>query len=317
MLRSREIVLVGMLALALVAGCVRDDPEESADAGGDDGLGPVYADEPAAPAPAPADDGVSDASSRIVESGDAPASDAAGATAPAPGPDPPAVPPAAPAPAPAPGPAPAAAPAAPSPAPAPSPASSPTPTPSASPPTPPPPPPPPPPAWPREGSYVSYSTRTSQSFAGSDQQWKTYANATWTYHDGDWRGECRSTTYDDSDGDGNITIVNETTTYSAATPPHWPLFDTRSPPAEGELVDTWYLRGCTIEKDEWYFRGADTHEGVATYLASSNPDEPPYDFKTEWSQESGLVLYWSKYRFMTSAPFSTVGELTSTDAPMS
>ena len=163
---------------------------------------------------------------------------------------------------------------------------------------------------------MSDSIRTSQAFAGSDQQWKTFANATWTYRNGDWHGECVATIHDDSDGDGTVEIREERATFSASSPPHWPLFNTRSPPAVGERVTTWYMHECEIRSDEdWYYRGTDEHNGVATHLASSNVDEPPYDFKTEWSQENGLVLYWQKYRFMTSAPYSTRGELTSTDAP--
>lgn len=335
--RSRDIIAISFLALALVAsGCVTED--ESVEAG-EPGPGPVYSDTPAtpiAPAPSgPAGDGVSDASSRALDPPPAdptpapepalsptpePSPAPSPAPAPAPTPEPATAPAPAPTPTPEPAPAPTPAPApapAPIPTPAPAPDPTPTPTPTPAPAPTPAPTPSPAPSWPREGSHVSYTSRVSQSFSGSDQRWVTYANATWIYRNGDWTGECVATVHDDSDGDGTVEIREKRATYSASSPPHWPLFNTRSPPAVGERVTTWYMHECELASDdEWYYRGTSTEDGAPTHLASSEPGAPPYDFETEWSAKNGLVLSWSKYRFVTSAPYSTVGELTSTDAPM-
>lgn len=165
--------------------------------------------------------------------------------------------------------------------------------------------------WPREGSHVSYESNVSQSFSGSDQGWRSWANATWTYRSGDWTGVCVRHTVG-TDAEGKPYERTETFTYRASSPPHWPILNTRSPPAVGEDVRTWTLRGCTIENSTWPYRGI-----VGGYhMASSNPDEPPYDFRTTWSTKSGLVVEWSLQRYMTQAPFSSVGRLTSTDAPL-
>ena len=209
------------------------------------------------------------------------------------------------------------------PVPTPPPAATPTPTPSppvATPtPTPPPPTPPTPEAWPREGSHVKYEVQKRQSFSGTEQGHRMYANLTWTFSGGDWRGECVGQTYS-TDAEGVETVREERVTYSAASPPHWPLFNTRNPPAVGEEVTTWTARGCTLDQDTWPFRGAGTAtvdgRTVETYRASANPDEPPYAFDTEWSKKTGLVLEWHLQRYMTQAPFSHEGRLVSTDAPL-
>ncbi|HET6405493.1 MAG TPA: hypothetical protein VFH78_12675 [Candidatus Thermoplasmatota archaeon] len=294
MRRSREPLLITLVVALVAAGCVAGEPEESGDEpGGAPGLGPVYADEPTEATPTPPEPTPEAEPS-------APATPEPTPVAPEPTPVAAEPTPAPAAPAPVPTTVPTFAPTtAPTLVPTPVPTSAPTPAPT---------------AWPREGSHVSYAMRESQSFSGSDQQWRTYANVTWTYADGDWRGECVATTHDDSDGDGRVEVREERRTLSASSPPHWPLFNTRDVPAVGEPVTTWRMDGCDIESEEWPYRGTDTHAGAPTHLAASNPDEPPYDFRTEWSEKTGLVMHWSKYRYMTSAPYSTVGELTSTDA---
>lgn len=158
---------------------------------------------------------------------------------------------------------------------------------------------------------MAFESNTTQSFSGTDQGWKSWANASWRYSNGDWRGTCVKHTRG-TDVDGEEYDRTETFTYSASDPPHWPIFNTRDPPDVGEPVTTWTLRGCTIDEDEWPYRGlADGY-----HSASSNPDEPPFDFRTKWSARSGLVTEWSLVRYMTQAPFSSVGRLTATDAPL-
>src|SRR5581483_5816432 len=136
----------------------------------------------------------------------------------------------------------------------PPPAPAPTPPPPAPRPSTPPAPSPSPPSWPREGSFVSYTLHEGQSFAGSTQEWESFANVTWTYHDGDWRGVCDGERHDRSDG---VTWSNTTlhASFTAAHPPHWPPFDTRAPPAPGEPVTVWYVRGCGLVNETRTFAG--------------------------------------------------------------
>lgn len=174
--------------------------------------------------------------------------------------------------------------------------------------------------WPREGSTVTFRAHTRQSFSGSEQRFATYVNATWTFSDGDWGGVCTGNHHNTDDG-GTETITPVHREYRASDPPHWPLFMTRSPPAEGQTVTAWRLDGCDLEPEEWSFVGEDEVDWgsgtVATYRAESDERDIPYDFAVEWSQESGLVLEWSKIRgHGTMAPWSSSGALIATDAPL-
>ncbi|MEA3202199.1 MAG: hypothetical protein QOE90_3627 [Thermoplasmata archaeon] len=156
--------------------------------------------------------------------------------------------------------------------------------------------------WPHEGSYVRYAMEAGKSFTGSDIGWRAFANASWRYHDGDWTGACDGVVYEG----GNATPVHRT--YTAAHPPHWPLFDTRSPPAVGEPVQVWILGTCAIGNDTHVFVG-----GNATTFRAQD-ESPPFAFSTTWSRSSGLVLSWSETR-SGLAPTHDVGWLTATDAP--
>src|SRR5581483_7370248 len=188
----------------------------------------------------------------------------------------------------------------PTPTPAPGPAPSPTPPPPAPRPSTPPAPSPSPPSWPREGSFVSYTLHEGQSFAGSTQEWESFANVTWTYHDGDWRGVCDGERHDRSDG---VTWSNTTlhASFTAAHPPHWPPFDTRAPPAPGEPVTVWYVRGCGLVNETRTFAGPAQAtvpapggaRAVDAYRATGDPTDEPFSFQTEWSSTTGLVLSWS------------------------
>ncbi|HUR68908.1 MAG TPA: hypothetical protein VM370_06645 [Candidatus Thermoplasmatota archaeon] len=168
----------------------------------------------------------------------------------------------------------------PSPGPSPSPSPSPipvTPSPSPSPsptsPTPSPSPPPTPSArpWPVKGSFVRVHV------AGPESE----AAALWTYSGKDWSGRC------ERDGEDPVP-------YTSKDPPHWPLFDTRSPPPEGESVKVWYLEGCSIVN-----RTA-TYSGGFAAQASS--------FETTWDSATGLVLSWDAD--------GDRGRLVATDAPL-
>ena len=204
-----------------------------------------------------------------------------------------------------------------------------TPAPTPPPPTPTPPPPTPTPpspepqAWPREGSYVKYAWRIGQYFAGSPQGWTHYGNITWTYAGGDWRAVCVMEAYDrNHDGTwNNHTIRREIT---AATPPHWPLMNTRSPPAPGEAVTTWYLRDCELSEQTLYYVGTETEATtvngqpatVPTHLAEDDyPPEQPMSWSSEWSTKTGLVVDWG-YSRGGMAAHSNSGRLVDTDAPL-
>lgn len=287
------------LSLLLVAGCTSGGPEESAEGG------EVPIDGPVTTTPAPSPVVVAPPPTPTLAPLDpGPATPAPVATPPPAAVDPvPTTPPPA-------APPPPVTTSPPPPAP-PSPTPTPTPSPAA------------PPKWPREGSFVSYYVETSQSFSGTPQGFRQYVNATWTYRGGDWHGVCAGNRHS-TDSEGVVTITPVRATFEASNPPHWPLFDTRTPPAVGEDVATWWLRGCAIESDEWPYRGADsattTVNGaptlVPTYRATSDPGELPYDVQTEWSTKTGLVVEWSLARVATQAPFSNSGRLTDTDAPL-
>jgi hypothetical protein len=128
-----------------------------------------------------------------------------------------------------------------------------------------------------------------------------YANATWTYHDGDWTGSCSQ--QDDSWWQSNDTWYNTTTTfaYSPQHPPHWPPFDTKSPPAVGQNLTTWFLSGCAIQSSTNMYNGTGTASTtvngapttVPTFTAVEYPTYAPYSFSSAWRQDSGLVLSWA------------------------
>lgn len=196
-------------------------------------------------------------------------------------------------------------------------------------PTPPPPPPTPTPtptptAWPRDGSFVTIAIEGRQSFSGTDQGWTQTARATWTYRDGDWHGACEGTRTS-RDAEGQTTTTTFSHAFTASDPPHWPLFNTKTPPVLGEDVDTSFMSGCAIEQEAYTYRGPDTEPATVsgaprvarTHVATSDEGDIPYDFRTEWSQTTGLVLTWSKVRgYGTQAPWSTSGRLVDTDAPL-
>lgn len=195
----------------------------------------------------------------------------------------------------------------------------------ASPPPPPPPPPatpppsatPPPPTpepapWPREGSHVAYASRSGWSVPdGSAYGW-TYTNTTWTYSDGDWHGACVYTT---STWDGDSWDHDAgTERYSASSPPHWPLFNTRDPPPVGGQVEVWHLWDCRIDHATMVYSGVEaTNYGPAHTADDERIAEENYsDYNGYWDPDTGLVLEWQWARRASS----TNGHLTSTDAPI-
>lgn len=161
--------------------------------------------------------------------------------------------------------------------------------------------------WPHEGSFARYNVDVGRSFTGSSQSWRAIANASWTYHDGDWHGTCDATIWDNLDGKG-VKESHTHRTYSAEHPPHWPLLDTRTPPAVGEQVNAWLLDVCDITSESHTFVGGD----ATTYRAAD--DRAPYAFSTTWSRATGLVTGWSATR-SGLAPTHNVGTLVATDAP--
>jgi hypothetical protein len=205
---------------------------------------------------------------------------------------------------------------------APPPVSSPPPTAGPPPPSPSPAPPPTPapspapaPAWPHEGSYVSYTDESHTGCPNGCYQQDVYANATWTYHDGDWSGTCDQQMH--QWWQGNDTWYNTTQhfVYSAAKPPHWPLFDTTNPPAKGGNVTAWLLNGCRIESRGMVYNGTvvskeygQVNEATDTPEAEANYS----DFLSWWSPRTGLVDAWSWYALEATAMW---GHLTRTDAP--
>jgi hypothetical protein len=192
----------------------------------------------------------------------------------------------------------------PSPSPSPNPAPSPTPPPTA-------PSPPPTPTWPREGSTVSYTIESGKGF--TDYGEDVYANATWRYHDGDWRGSCDAQVHQQfEDGNGAWTYNNSTfhVDYTPANPPHWPLFDTTSPPAVGGDVLVWSMEGCTIVNETMVYNGtATTPEWGTTHTAhDTDIAEQNYSsFRTWWRTDTGLVDAWSWGRLHSYS----IGHLTS------
>lgn len=197
----------------------------------------------------------------------------------------------------------------------------PAPTPTPSPPTPTPSPTPAPQAWPHEGSYVKY--RIDSGGSAPDGSWseRTQATASWTYHNGDWTGSCEGTHAEYWAFNDSWTNSTRHASYTAAHPPHWPPFDTKTPPAVGQPVVGWGLSGCAIEKKDYDldFTGSESEPVirngqaalVATYKAESPADSVPRSFVTEWMRESGLVAYWH-WQYHYAHDF---GDLIDTDAP--
>lgn len=211
-------------------------------------------------------------------------------------------------------------PAEPAPAPTPAPVVEPTPVTTAPTPAPTPPPPSPSPtptsptpaqAWPHEGSFVKYSTDSGASAPDGSWWQRSFTNVTWTYTNGDWHGVCDGTRTDHYGEQVNVTTLHAT--YSASHPPHWPITDTRSPPAVGEPVTGWSVDECNINKLDYdlLYHGPSTENGLPTFTAVSPQDGVPREYSTEWRQGSGLVVTWMwQHHYSHEA-----GRLTATDAP--
>ena len=201
----------------------------------------------------------------------------------------------------------------------------PPPTPTPPPPTPTPPPPTPTPpspepqAWPHEGSFVRYRVTVFEGSPDGSYNAATFTNVTWTYTNGDWRGTCDGTRTEQFREDAPTTTAVHHD-FVASDPPHWPLFNTRSPPEVGGDVTAWFMKGCNIQQLERRYAGTDTEPTTVngqpttadTFVATDYDDGSPDDFRTEWSRDSGLVEYWSWSQRHTS----TRGDLVDTDAPM-
>jgi hypothetical protein len=112
--------------------------------------------------------------------------------------------------------------------------------------------------------------------------------------------------------------------FTPAHPPHWPPFDTRTPPAAGQDVTVWHVRGCILTSETRTFAGSaqatvTTSSGaraVDAYRAVGDPADMPFSFQTTWSARTGLVLDWDWAR-SGSAPHAFSGRITDTDAPLS
>lgn len=303
-------------ASLLLAGCTQIMPEESVD---------ETANESAGDANQTTDGTGADAGGATPtpdESTEPPADPVPPPAAPAPAEPAPASPaPPAPAPAaPAPGPA--------TPAPAPSQPASPPPSPAPTPPSPQPASPPPsttpqpaqPSAWPREGSYVTYQFRRYSGSPDSSYSQEDEGTVTWTYRNGDWTGAC---TYTSEEFVRERGWMNRTGSerLTASNPPHWPPFNTKNPPAQGQRVETWYIDGCRpVPQDFMLYAGTETESATvqgravraATHLAEDADDGSPSDFRSEWSRSTGLVLYWEWQRSYSNLS----GRLVDTDAPL-
>lgn len=196
----------------------------------------------------------------------------------------------------------------PEPAPVPTPVATPVPTPASTPEPTAQPPTPAPYQWPTEGSHVSYAARSSSAAEGYEDVARV--NVTWRFVGGDWRGECvgERTEFVDGRTPSEWTNTTFSRTFSAASPPHWPLLNTRSPPAPGGEVQASWMDACDIQAEATTYVGTDTEGAYATHLAQTSLDR--YDFRTEWMRESGLVVTWSFWRGMRHFH----GALTGTDA---
>lgn len=175
-------------------------------------------------------------------------------------------------------------------------------------------------AWPRDGSYVTYQYRTHSGSPDSSYSETEDATVRWTYHDGDWTGVCAWET-DEFVRDRGWENTTGTETLTAGDPPHWPPFNTRTPPAQGEPVKTWLVTDCSpVPQDFMRYAGAETESATVqgrpvqapTHLAEDPNDGSPSDFRSEWSRGTGLVLYWEWQRSYSNLS----GRLVDTDAPL-
>lgn len=157
--------------------------------------------------------------------------------------------------------------------------------------------------WPREGSHATW--RIEEAHGPADARNVSTSEATWTWHDGDWRGVCvqrwRVERHDGAE------TGERARTMSAAQPPHWPLFMMREPEA---AVRAWYVADCHVRSGDARHLGVAPH---ATRLAAPRAGDVEAhqadgDVAVAWDTRTGLVLSWD-------APGSR-GRLVSTDAPM-
>lgn len=348
----RSLIVVVVAALAPLAGCVGGgDPEESVvqestNPLSEEGEGsppvpeqiPNLSDTPSTQAEPTVGDPIGPVTSVVVELTPAPTNEPGATPASEPAPAPPAseptseptlapataaAPEAAPAPAapsePAPAPAPEPAPATPTPPSTPPPAPTPAPTPTPSP-TPAPTLPPAEPTWPREGSYVVVRGEGGESAPGTYQNNSEWS-ARWTYRDGDWHGACEGT-YTLTWDEGMHEYGHEDTTgsfsrkLSAASPPHWPLFNTRDPPEAGERVTVWRMWDCNIYSSEMVYTGEfDSERAGRAHRAdhTQEAEENYADFTSFWDTDTGLVLSW----YWAGRNSAVSGLLDETDAPIS
>lgn len=166
----------------------------------------------------------------------------------------------------------------------------------------------PPNDWPREGSTVSYQATYATGAPDGSFFQEAIATATWSYANGDWTGACDGETREYWASNDSWQNGTRHVAYSGANPPHWPPFNTKTPPPQNEPVRTWFLRGCDITfADFQVYAGTDTENGVATFVATDNNDGSPNEFRSEWRQDSGLVVTWDWQQRNTH----TTGRLTS------
>ena len=177
-------------------------------------------------------------------------------------------------------------------------------------------------AWPREGSHVSYY---AEQYHGSrfGRSTITHVNATWTYANGDWTGTCTAHVrpYDPETDTHNATGTIETRTYSAASPPHWPPMNTRSPPPVGGEMQAWVFDECDLETTHtavYAGTDAETVNGatVPTHRATHHPAYDNQQLDTEWSQKTGLLIHYRYSWWGSTQSNSLKGHIVSTDAPL-
>lgn len=138
--------------------------------------------------------------------------------------------------------------------------------------------------------------------------------AEWVYRDDDWHGTCEgswTTTWEDD----RVERGTFSARFEASDPPHWPLFNTKTPPAKGGSVEAWYMWDCRIGSAQMLYDGTVDHgEWGTTHTAqdTQEAEENYSDFDTHWDPESGLVIDWKWARSHSG----TSGRVTSTDAPV-
>ena len=315
--RSTVLFTLGVAAALMLAGCVTDEPDESTEAPPDGTV--VVGNGPTDDGTAGVDDDgapVANVSTHVGEP--SPLTQPAAPTPapePAPAPSPTAEPTPAPTPAPAPSPQPTAEPTPPAPAPSPQPTAeatppAPSPQPTAAEPTPT----PTPPAddtWPREGSHVTIRGSAGESIPSTFDNSSTW-EASWTYRDGDWRGTC-SGSWEHRWEDGSVERGTFSRTLDGSNGPHWPLFNTRSPPAVGEEVQVWVMWDCGISSYDMIYSGTESSEWGTVHNADdvTVAEENYSDFDTWWDPDTGLVYEWDWSRSKSGSQ----GRVVSTDAP--